>query len=168
MNYMTLPDDNSVQRTDTGSNTKGGVIRQSLVGQVPSVVAPPPFSHSSPNPFSYVNIPPAVLTSGSTPPAPPSSPTLPTRISTNTIVGSASIQHLLGPKLEHIQATATKMEANLKQSSSSSAPPAPSPGSGTSKIDKYARILFPVSFGAFNMVYWVVYLSKDTMETTES
>uniref|UniRef100_A0A667YVL9 Gamma-aminobutyric acid type A receptor subunit alpha4 n=1 Tax=Myripristis murdjan TaxID=586833 RepID=A0A667YVL9_9TELE len=34
---------------------------------------------------------------------------------------------------------------------------------GTSKIDKYARILFPVSFGAFNMVYWVVYLSKDTM-----
>ncbi|MGH0155223.1 UNVERIFIED_CONTAM: hypothetical protein FKN15_048465 [Acipenser sinensis] len=78
------------------------------------------------------------------------------------------LQHLLGPKLEHIQATATKMEANLKQSSSSSAPPAPSPGSGTSKIDKYARILFPVSFGAFNMVYWVVYLSKDTMETTES
>uniref|UniRef100_A0A672F2V6 Gamma-aminobutyric acid (GABA) A receptor, subunit alpha 4 n=1 Tax=Salarias fasciatus TaxID=181472 RepID=A0A672F2V6_SALFA len=36
-------------------------------------------------------------------------------------------------------------------------------GAGTSKIDKYARILFPVSFGAFNMVYWVVYLSKDTM-----
>ncbi|KAK1175573.1 gamma-aminobutyric acid receptor subunit alpha-6-like [Acipenser oxyrinchus oxyrinchus] len=168
MNYMTLPDDNSVQRSDTGSNTKGGVIRQSLVGQVPSVVAPTPFSHSSPNPFSYVNVPPAVLTSGSTPLAPPSSPTLPSRISTNTIVGPASIQHLLGPKLEHIQATATKMEANLKQSSSSSAPPAPSPGSGTSKIDKYARILFPVSFGAFNMVYWVVYLSKDTMETTES
>uniref|UniRef100_A0A8C9Y9N5 Gamma-aminobutyric acid type A receptor subunit alpha4 n=1 Tax=Sander lucioperca TaxID=283035 RepID=A0A8C9Y9N5_SANLU len=34
---------------------------------------------------------------------------------------------------------------------------------GTSKIDKYARILFPVSFGAFNMVYWVVYLTKDTV-----
>ncbi|XP_043925460.1 gamma-aminobutyric acid receptor subunit alpha-4-like isoform X4 [Protopterus annectens] len=36
--------------------------------------------------------------------------------------------------------------------------------SGTSKIDQYARILFPVSFGIFNLVYWVVYLSKDTME----
>ncbi|XP_015205075.1 gamma-aminobutyric acid receptor subunit alpha-6 isoform X1 [Lepisosteus oculatus] len=35
---------------------------------------------------------------------------------------------------------------------------------GTSKIDKYARILFPLSFGAFNLVYWIVYLSKDTME----
>uniref|UniRef100_A0A8C0F8X0 Gamma-aminobutyric acid type A receptor subunit alpha4 n=1 Tax=Bubo bubo TaxID=30461 RepID=A0A8C0F8X0_BUBBB len=35
-------------------------------------------------------------------------------------------------------------------------PPAPPAShSGTSKIDKYARILFPVTFGAFNMVYWV-------------
>ncbi|XP_067853981.1 gamma-aminobutyric acid receptor subunit alpha-4-like [Heptranchias perlo] len=51
---------------------------------------------------------------------------------------------------------------------SASAPSAASPpGCGTSKIDKYARILFPVTFGAFNMVYWVVYLSKDTMEKTE-
>ncbi|XP_068133924.1 gamma-aminobutyric acid receptor subunit alpha-6 isoform X2 [Hyperolius riggenbachi] len=39
-----------------------------------------------------------------------------------------------------------------------------SPYSGTSKIDQYARILFPVSFAGFNLVYWVVYLSKDTME----
>uniref|UniRef100_A0A8D0FHH4 Gamma-aminobutyric acid type A receptor subunit alpha4 n=1 Tax=Strix occidentalis caurina TaxID=311401 RepID=A0A8D0FHH4_STROC len=47
-------------------------------------------------------------------------------------------------------------------------PPAPPAShSGTSKIDKYARILFPVTFGAFNMVYWVVYLSKDTMEKSE-
>ncbi|XP_033871183.1 gamma-aminobutyric acid receptor subunit alpha-6-like isoform X1 [Acipenser ruthenus] len=164
MNYMTQPDANSGQRTDTGSNSKGGVIRQSLVGQVPSAVAPSSFSHSSPNPFSLVNVHPPVLTSGSTPPAPPSSPTLPSHIPTNRIVGPASIQHLLGPKLEHIQATATIKKAHVKQPSSSSAPPAPSPGSGTSKIDKYARILFPVSFGAFNMVYWVVYLSKDTME----
>ncbi|XP_048851402.1 gamma-aminobutyric acid receptor subunit alpha-4 isoform X3 [Brienomyrus brachyistius] len=36
--------------------------------------------------------------------------------------------------------------------------------SGTSIIDKYARILFPLSFGAFNLVYWIVYLTKDTME----
>uniref|UniRef100_A0A8C9T1G2 Gamma-aminobutyric acid type A receptor subunit alpha6a n=1 Tax=Scleropages formosus TaxID=113540 RepID=A0A8C9T1G2_SCLFO len=34
----------------------------------------------------------------------------------------------------------------------------------TSPIDKYARILFPLSFGAFNLIYWVVYLTKDTME----
>ncbi|XP_041131215.1 gamma-aminobutyric acid receptor subunit alpha-4-like [Polyodon spathula] len=163
MNYMTQPDANSGQRTDTGSDTKGGVIRQSLVGQVPSAVAPS-FSHSSPNPFSLVNVHPSVLTSGSTPPAPPSSPALPSHIPTNRIAGPASIQHLLGPKLEHIQATATKKKAHLKQASSTSASPAPPPGSGTSKIDKYARILFPVSFGAFNMVYWVVYLSKDTME----
>ncbi|KAM9332907.1 LOW QUALITY PROTEIN: gamma-aminobutyric acid receptor subunit alpha-6 [Pholidichthys leucotaenia] len=36
---------------------------------------------------------------------------------------------------------------------------------GTSIIDKYSRILFP-SFGAFNLVYWIVYLTKDTMEMT--
>ncbi|XP_040260727.1 gamma-aminobutyric acid receptor subunit alpha-6 [Bufo bufo] len=36
--------------------------------------------------------------------------------------------------------------------------------SGTSKIDQYARILFPVAFAGFNLVYWVVYLSKDTMD----
>ncbi|XP_078737282.1 gamma-aminobutyric acid receptor subunit alpha-6-like [Lampetra fluviatilis] len=46
-------------------------------------------------------------------------------------------------------------------------PPPPPPIDGTSKIDKYARILFPVSFAVFNMVYWVVYLSKDTMEKIE-
>ncbi|XP_078267464.1 gamma-aminobutyric acid receptor subunit alpha-6 isoform X1 [Rhinoraja longicauda] len=42
--------------------------------------------------------------------------------------------------------------------------PQPQPDTGTSKIDQYARILFPLSFGAFNLVYWIVYLSKDTME----
>ncbi|XP_077389231.1 gamma-aminobutyric acid receptor subunit alpha-4 [Festucalex cinctus] len=72
---------------------------------------------------------------------------------------SASLQHLLGPKLELLQMMGNKAE--LKQTPCSQ-PTAAGTG-GTSKIDKYARILFPVSFGAFNMVYWVVYLSKDTM-----
>uniref|UniRef100_A0A8D0HAF9 Gamma-aminobutyric acid type A receptor subunit alpha6 n=1 Tax=Sphenodon punctatus TaxID=8508 RepID=A0A8D0HAF9_SPHPU len=43
-------------------------------------------------------------------------------------------------------------------------PPTPPEIGGTSKIDQYSRILFPVAFAGFNLVYWVVYLSKDTME----
>lgn len=35
---------------------------------------------------------------------------------------------------------------------------------GTSPIDKYARILFPVGFALFNLAYWYIYLSKETME----
>ncbi|XP_032776132.1 gamma-aminobutyric acid receptor subunit alpha-6 isoform X2 [Strigops habroptila] len=45
--------------------------------------------------------------------------------------------------------------------------PPPPPIGGTSKIDQYSRILFPVAFAGFNLVYWVVYLSKDTMEFFE-
>ncbi|KAG5270449.1 hypothetical protein AALO_G00192760 [Alosa alosa] len=93
----------------------------------------------------------AASNSKTTPPAPPSTPTVGGRMGASAQGGAPSLHNLLGPKLEHIQ---SKMDA--KQS-------APATG-GTSKIDKYARILFPVSFGAFNMVYWVVYLSKDTME----
>lgn len=70
-----------------------------------------------------------------------------------------SMQHLLAPKLERIQMMGSKLE--LKQTPCSQ--PTTAGMGGPSKIDKYARILFPVSFGAFNMVYWVVYLSKDTM-----
>lgn len=46
-----------------------------------------------------------------------------------------------------------------------SATPANNMLGGTSIIDKYSRILFPLSFGAFNLVYWIVYLTKDTMES---
>uniref|UniRef100_A0A3P8WC52 Gamma-aminobutyric acid type A receptor subunit alpha6a n=1 Tax=Cynoglossus semilaevis TaxID=244447 RepID=A0A3P8WC52_CYNSE len=35
---------------------------------------------------------------------------------------------------------------------------------GTSPIDKYARILFPLAFALFNLIYWYIYLAKDTME----
>ncbi|NP_001017822.1 gamma-aminobutyric acid receptor subunit alpha-4 precursor [Danio rerio] len=93
--------------------------------------------------------------SKTTPPAPPSTPTVPDKPSPGTTpAGSAPLHHLLGPKLENIK----KKEAKAQPQ-----PAAPATG-GASKIDEYARILFPVSFGAFNMVYWVVYLSKDTME----
>ncbi|XP_062857024.1 gamma-aminobutyric acid receptor subunit alpha-4 [Trichomycterus rosablanca] len=92
--------------------------------------------------------------SKTTPPAPPSTPTVTENVSTNTPTGS--LHHLLAPKLETMQ----KVEAKTL----SSAQPVASTAGGASKIDKYARILFPVSFGAFNMVYWVVYLSKETME----
>lgn len=58
----------------------------------------------------------------------------------------------------------------ISNSASQSQPisiPPPALG-GTSKIDQYSRILFPVAFAGFNLVYWVVYLSKDTMEVSTS
>ncbi|XP_010895526.2 gamma-aminobutyric acid receptor subunit alpha-6a [Esox lucius] len=35
---------------------------------------------------------------------------------------------------------------------------------GTSPIDQYSRILFPLAFALFNLVYWVTYMGKDSME----
>uniref|UniRef100_A0A665W550 Gamma-aminobutyric acid (GABA) A receptor, alpha 6a n=1 Tax=Echeneis naucrates TaxID=173247 RepID=A0A665W550_ECHNA len=35
---------------------------------------------------------------------------------------------------------------------------------GTSPIDTYARVLFPLGFALFNLIYWYIYLAKDTME----
>uniref|UniRef100_A0A8B9JAK8 Gamma-aminobutyric acid (GABA) A receptor, alpha 6a n=1 Tax=Astyanax mexicanus TaxID=7994 RepID=A0A8B9JAK8_ASTMX len=35
---------------------------------------------------------------------------------------------------------------------------------GTSPIDQYSRILFPLAFAIFNIIYWYIYLSKDTIE----
>ncbi|XP_060620955.2 gamma-aminobutyric acid receptor subunit alpha-6 isoform X3 [Anolis sagrei] len=61
--------------------------------------------------------------------------------------------------------------ASQGQQISAPSPPSPPPPppeiGGTSKIDQYSRILFPVAFAGFNLVYWVVYLSKDTMEFFE-
>ncbi|XP_056133876.1 gamma-aminobutyric acid receptor subunit alpha-4 [Lampris incognitus] len=95
--------------------------------------------------------------------APHSSPDVKGGTPSRQNAGPSSLQYLLGPKLERIQMMGNKIE--LKQSPCSQ--PTTVGMGGTSKIDKYARILFPVSFGAFNMVYWVVYLSKDTMVPKE-
>uniref|UniRef100_A0A3B4EEM8 Gamma-aminobutyric acid (GABA) A receptor, alpha 6a n=1 Tax=Pygocentrus nattereri TaxID=42514 RepID=A0A3B4EEM8_PYGNA len=35
---------------------------------------------------------------------------------------------------------------------------------GPSPIDQYARMLFPLAFAVFNIIYWYIYLSKDTIE----
>lgn len=35
---------------------------------------------------------------------------------------------------------------------------------GPSVIDQYARVLFPLTFALFNIFYWYIYLSKDTVE----
>uniref|UniRef100_A0A8C6LKT9 Gamma-aminobutyric acid type A receptor subunit alpha6a n=1 Tax=Nothobranchius furzeri TaxID=105023 RepID=A0A8C6LKT9_NOTFU len=35
---------------------------------------------------------------------------------------------------------------------------------GTSPIDVYARVLFPLTFALFNLVYWYIYLAKDPLE----
>ncbi|KAF3837982.1 hypothetical protein F7725_009750 [Dissostichus mawsoni] len=94
----------------------------------------------------------------STPQAAASTPDVMAGTTCKQNANSSSLQQLLGPKLEHFQMMGNKPE--IKQTPCSQ--PTTAGMGGTSKIDKYARILFPVSFGAFNMVYWVVYLSKDT------
>ncbi|KAM9497005.1 gamma-aminobutyric acid receptor subunit alpha-6a [Clarias gariepinus] len=35
---------------------------------------------------------------------------------------------------------------------------------GPSIIDEYARVLFPLAFALFNVIYWYIYLSKNTVE----
>ncbi|XP_008835914.1 gamma-aminobutyric acid receptor subunit alpha-4 isoform X1 [Nannospalax galili] len=122
---------------------------------------------SSPNPFSRVNAAETISAARALPSA--VSPTCgTTSIPRPASAGSASTRPTFGSRLGRIKTTvnAAGTAGKVSVMPPPSAPP-PS-GSGTSKIDKYARILFPVTFGAFNMVYWVVYLSKDTMEKSES
>uniref|UniRef100_A0A4W3IB44 Gamma-aminobutyric acid type A receptor subunit alpha4 n=2 Tax=Callorhinchus milii TaxID=7868 RepID=A0A4W3IB44_CALMI len=168
INFLAQSDVLGSPRDYLGNDSKNVLSRPSVIGQVSCTAIPEISSTPSPGSFGRIHISPAVTLPGarSTPPPPPPTPTLvsnrPTPV--HPLCGTAFESNPLAPKL---------FEPTLKHSSpntapSAFAPPALSPpGSGTSKIDKYARILFPVTFSAFNMVYWVVYLSKDTMEKSE-
>ncbi|XP_017924296.1 gamma-aminobutyric acid receptor subunit alpha-4 isoform X2 [Manacus vitellinus] len=155
---------------DGGSriDTRHSSIQPPSVAQGSSDITPRSFSASSPNPFTRINASETLSSARATPPAPPSTPILTGFVSQHATAGSPSIQHLLGSRLEQIQTTTPNTLGASAKPSAVTPPAPPASHSGTSKIDKYARILFPVTFGAFNMVYWVVYLSKDTMEKSES
>ncbi|XP_074759923.1 gamma-aminobutyric acid receptor subunit alpha-4 isoform X3 [Athene noctua] len=155
---------------DGGSriDTRHSSIQPLSVAQGSSDITPHSLSASSPNPFTRINASETLSSARATPPAPPSTPILTGFVSQHATAGSPSIQHLLGSRLEQIQTTTPNTLGASAKPSAVTPPAPPASHSGTSKIDKYARILFPVTFGAFNMVYWVVYLSKDTMEKSES
>ncbi|KAF7707400.1 gamma-aminobutyric acid receptor subunit alpha-4 isoform X1 [Silurus meridionalis] len=156
---QSLPDPKGSQRNESGSRISTAMSKELQTSQLSSSSSTTGSSsgltrlHSKSFTQSKALAP--VSTSKTTPPAPPSTPTVPELSTANTPTSSGSLHHLIAPKLENMQKTDAK--------AASSAQPTASTG-GASKIDKYARILFPVSFGAFNMVYWVVYLSKETME----
>lgn len=163
-NTTVQPEAESVKRFDT----KPSARQSSTVTQGPSDNMPHSPSASSPNPFSRISLSETLATASATPSAPPSTPVLAGYLPQQSTAGSPSIHHLLGSRLEQIQTTLNTPGSSAKLSALCPPLPAAPSTSGTSKIDKYARILFPVTFGAFNMVYWVVYLSKDTMEKSES
>ncbi|XP_052591049.1 gamma-aminobutyric acid receptor subunit alpha-4 isoform X3 [Peromyscus californicus insignis] len=147
-------------RTEVGNHSS-----KSTTAQESSEAAPKEYLASSPNPFSRANAAETISAARGLSSVP--SPT-PCGTPRPASLGSTSTRPAFGSRLGRIKTTVNTTGA---PGTTSAAPPpsAPPPsGSGTSKIDKYARILFPVTFGAFNMVYWVVYLSKDTMEKSES
>ncbi|XP_056625535.1 gamma-aminobutyric acid receptor subunit alpha-4 isoform X1 [Triplophysa dalaica] len=151
------PEGKKVQRTEASAKSGTASSKPTLTSQSSSTSeGTSSFSSQSrlsPSSACQSNAAASSSASKTTPPAPPSTPTVPEKSSPGTAPGTL---HLLGPKLENIKKKEPK--------SSPTAQPAPPATGGASKIDEYARILFPVSFGVFNMVYWVVYLSKDTME----
>ncbi|ERE89754.1 gamma-aminobutyric acid receptor subunit alpha-4 isoform X4 [Cricetulus griseus] len=152
--------------SDTNSRTEvGNHSSKTTTVQEPAEATAKEYLASSPNPFSRANAAETISAARSLSSAP--SPT-PCGTSRPASLGSASTRPAFGSRLGRIKTTVntTGAPGTVSATPPPSAPP-PS-GSGTSKIDKYARILFPVTFGAFNMVYWVVYLSKDTMEKSES
>uniref|UniRef100_A0A8C2C5E1 Gamma-aminobutyric acid (GABA) A receptor, subunit alpha 4 n=1 Tax=Cyprinus carpio TaxID=7962 RepID=A0A8C2C5E1_CYPCA len=158
-NAQSQPDSKKTQRTETSSKSGASAASKPTLTSQSSSTSEGTSSFSSqsrlsPSSASQSNAATSSSAAKTTPPAPPSTPTVPEKPSPSASTGSAPLHHLLGPKLENIK----KKEAKVAPQ------PAAPPTGGASKIDEYARILFPVSFGAFNMVYWVVYLSKDTME----
>ncbi|XP_055034652.1 gamma-aminobutyric acid receptor subunit alpha-4 isoform X1 [Misgurnus anguillicaudatus] len=154
------PEGKKSQRTEASSKTGTASSKPTLTSQSSSTSeGASSFSSQSrlsPSSASQSNAATLSAPSKNTPPAPPSTPTVPDNPSPGTTPGTATLHHLLGPKLENIKKKEVKAPPPTQ--------PAPPATGGASKIDEYARILFPVSFGAFNMVYWVVYLSRDTME----
>ncbi|XP_051834804.1 gamma-aminobutyric acid receptor subunit alpha-6 [Antechinus flavipes] len=81
-------------------------------------------------------------------------------------VSSLTLSKLPSPEVKKVLSRASNPQ--LMPDTPSSAPLLPPATGGTSKIDQYSRILFPVAFAGFNLVYWIVYLSKDTMEVSNS
>ncbi|XP_027948348.1 gamma-aminobutyric acid receptor subunit alpha-4 isoform X3 [Eumetopias jubatus] len=156
--------------SDVGNRTEVGnhSSKSSTVLQGSSEATSKSYLASSPNPFSHANAAETISAARAPLSAPPSTPRRTGYVSQQASVGSASTHRVFGSRLERIKTTVNTIGAPGKLSATTPPSAPPPPGSGTSKIDKYARILFPVTFGAFNMVYWVVYLSKDTMEKSES
>ncbi|ELK33627.1 Gamma-aminobutyric acid receptor subunit alpha-4 [Myotis davidii] len=151
--------------SDVGIKTEVGnhSSRSSMIVQAASEATSQTYLASSPNPFSHANAAETISAARA----------LPSAASTPSRTGygprrPAFTHHVFGSRLGRIKTTVNTIGASGKLSATPPPSAPPPPGSGTSKIDKYARILFPVTFGAFNMVYWVVYLSKDTMEKSES
>ncbi|XP_003415910.1 gamma-aminobutyric acid receptor subunit alpha-4 isoform X3 [Loxodonta africana] len=156
--------------SDVGNRTEVGnhPSRSSTVVQGSSESTSKSYLASSPNPFSSANAAETISAARAHPPTPPSTLAGTGHAPQQASVGSASSHHVFGSRLERIKTTVNSIGGSGKLSATTPPSAPPPSGSGTSKIDKYARILFPVTFGAFNMVYWVVYLSKDTMEKSES
>uniref|UniRef100_A0A8C7DKT2 Gamma-aminobutyric acid type A receptor subunit alpha6a n=1 Tax=Oncorhynchus kisutch TaxID=8019 RepID=A0A8C7DKT2_ONCKI len=66
-------------------------------------------------------------------------------------------------KMEALAEASYDEEDDESASSGSAVPPISAPA-GTSPIDQYSRIMFPLAFALFNLFYWIIYLGKDTME----
>ncbi|XP_066088615.1 gamma-aminobutyric acid receptor subunit alpha-4 [Saccopteryx bilineata] len=150
-------------RTAVGNQSS----RSSMVGQGASEATSQSYLASSPNPFSHANAAETISAARAVPSA-SSTPSRTGYVPRQASAGTAFTHPVFGSRLERIKTTVNTIGASGKLSAATPSSAPPPSGSGTSKIDKYARILFPVTFGAFNMVYWVVYLSKDTMEKSES
>ncbi|XP_024429536.1 gamma-aminobutyric acid receptor subunit alpha-4 [Desmodus rotundus] len=151
-------------KTEVGNHSN----RSSVVVQGSSEATSQSYLASSPNPFSHANAAETISAARALPSATFSTPSRTGFVPRQASAGSAFSHHVFGSRLERIKTTVNTIGASGKLSATTPPSAPPPSGSGTSKIDKYARILFPVTFGAFNMVYWVVYLSKDTMEKSES